>query len=57
MAVHFVKLTDDELEAIVVACQDAQQELCCGPTFPEANSWWERWEQIIQRFKNRVVKK
>lgn len=44
------ELSSDEIEAIVVACKDAQNELCCGPTFPEANSWWERWENLIKRF-------
>ena len=44
------KLSDAEIEAIVRACKDAQDELCCGPNFPEANAWWERWENLIQRF-------
>lgn len=49
------KLTDDEVAAIIEACEIAQGELCCGNGFPEANAAWERWENVRRRFYDGAV--
>ncbi len=46
------KLSEQEVAAIINACEVAQGELCCGPNFPEANAAWEQWEKIIRRFRD-----
>lgn len=47
-----VKLSDQEVAAIIEACEVAQGELCCGENFPEANAAWAQWEQIIKRLRD-----
>jgi len=44
--VIIAKLTDDEVEAIIRACEMAQDEFCINPKM------YELWERIIHRFSD-----
>lgn len=47
-----IGLTDQEVADLIQAMRDAQDELCCGPGFPEATGFHERWELLIERLEN-----
>lgn len=48
---QIIKLMDSEVADLIMALEAAQGELCCGPNFPEGSAQWERWEELIQRFR------
>lgn len=54
MGRHVILLTDQEIADLVRGLEDAQNELCVdhyNGKFPEGTAQWNRWEDLIQRFK------
>lgn len=45
----------DEIADLISALQSAQQELAYGPGLPEGSAQWERWEQLLARFRTIIT--
>ena len=49
MADHHIPFTEQEVDDLIKAVDEASGELCCGDNFPEANAQWERWQKLYER--------
>lgn len=48
---HITGLTSEEIADLLEAIETAQQELCIGPTFPEATALSDRWDALTVRLE------
>jgi hypothetical protein len=52
--IHNFTLTDQDVRDLLMAIEDATNELCCGPGFPEANAISDRWEKLAVALDSRL---